>query len=92
MIKGFCKNGLVDEANELLEKMDSNGCSPNECTYNTIIQGLLQHSETSKATKYLKIMVDKGFSANATTTTMFISLLLSNQVDENIRELLPKSG
>ncbi|KAL4597154.1 hypothetical protein ACB092_12G215300 [Castanea dentata] len=76
MIKRFCKNGLVDEANELLEKMDSNGS--------------LQHSETSNATKYLKIMVDKGFSANATTATMFVDLLSSNQVDENIQELLPK--
>ena len=90
MIKGFCKNGLIDEANELLEKMDSNGCSPNGCMYNTIIQGLLQHSETSKATKYLKIMVDKGFSANATIATVFIDLLSSNQVDENIQELLPQ--
>ena len=90
MIKGFCKNELVDEAGELLEEMDSNGCSPDHRTYNTLIQGLLQHGETSKAVKYLKMMVDKGFSANATTAAMFIDLLLSNQVDENIQELLPK--
>ena len=35
-------------------------------------------------------MIDKGFSANATTATVFIDLLSSNQVDENIQELLPK--
>ena len=92
MIKGFCKNGLVDEAKELLEKMDSNGCSPDHFTYNILIQGLLQHGDTAKAMKYLKMMVDEGFSANATIAAMFIDLLLSNQVDENIRELLPKSG
>ena len=61
MIKGFCKNGLVDEASELLEKMDGNGCSPNEHTYNTIIHGFLQHRETSKAMKYLKMMVNRDF-------------------------------
>ena len=91
MVKGFCKEGLIDEVIELLEKMEGSGCSPNKHTYNTIIQGLLQHGETAKAMKYLKMMVDKGFSANATTATMFIDLLSSNQVDENIRELLPKS-
>ena len=70
--------------------MDGNGCSPNEHTYNTIIHGFLQHRETTKAMKYLKMMVDKGFSANATTFALFTELLLSNQVDENIQELLPK--
>ena len=81
---------VVNEVSELLEKMDSNGCSPDHHTYNTLIQGFLQHRETSKAIKYLKMMVDKGFSANATTATLFIDLLLSNQVNENIQELLPK--
>ena len=92
MVKGFGKEGLIDEAIELLEKMEGNDCSPNERTYNILILGLLQHGETAKAMKYLKMMVDNGFSANATTAAMFIDLLSSNQVDENIRELLPKSG
>ena len=48
MIKGLCKEGLIDEASELLEKMGGNGCSPNDRTYNTIVQGLLQHNETPK--------------------------------------------
>ena len=42
----------------------------------------MQHRETSKAMKYLKLMVDKGFSANAIIAALFIDLLLSNQVDE----------
>uniref|UniRef100_A0A7N2L574 Pentatricopeptide repeat-containing protein n=1 Tax=Quercus lobata TaxID=97700 RepID=A0A7N2L574_QUELO len=79
MVKGFCKEGLIDEVIELLEKMEGSGYSPNEHTYNTIIQGLLQHGETAKAMKYLKMMVDKGFSANATAAAMFIDLLSSNQ-------------
>uniref|UniRef100_A0A2N9J9P4 Lon N-terminal domain-containing protein n=1 Tax=Fagus sylvatica TaxID=28930 RepID=A0A2N9J9P4_FAGSY len=64
MIKGLCNGGLLDDASELLEKMDGNGCSPNDRTYNTIIRGLLQHNETSKAMKYLHIMVEKGLLAN----------------------------
>ena len=42
MIKGFCKEGLIDEASELLEKMDGNHFSPDDWTYNRIIQGLLK--------------------------------------------------
>ena len=64
MIKGLCEEGLIDEVGDLLEKMDGNGCSPNDRTYNTIIRGLLQHNETSKTMKYLHIMVEKGFLAN----------------------------
>ena len=90
MHKGLCKEGLIDEASKLLKKIDGNDCTPNDRTYNTIIQGLLQHNETSKAMKYLKIMVDKGFSANATIATMLVDLLLSNQVDKNIQGLLHK--
>ena len=70
--------------------MDGSGCSPDGRTYNTIMQGLLQHNETSKAMKYLEIMVDKGFSTNATVTSMLFDLLSSNQVDKNIQEFLQK--
>ena len=84
--KGLCKEGLLEKASEIFEKMDGSGCSPNDCTNNTIIQGLLQHNETSKAIKYLEIMVDEGFSANATVASMFFDFLSSNQVNKNIRE------
>lgn len=45
MIKRFCKESLLIEANELFKKIEENGCSPNHFTYNTIIQGFLQHNE-----------------------------------------------
>ena len=88
MIKGFCKEGLIDEVSELLEKMDGNHLSPNECTYNTIIQGLLQQNETAKALELIKIMVDKGFSANATIASMVLDLLSANPVDKALQKLL----
>ena len=90
MLKGLCKEGLIEEASEIFEKMDGSGCSPNDRTYNTIIQGLLEHNETSKAMKYIEIMVEKGFLANATVASMVVELLSSNQVDKNIQGLLQK--
>ncbi|KAB1223322.1 hypothetical protein CJ030_MR2G001434 [Morella rubra] len=53
IIKGYCKEGLLNEACALLKQMDWNGCSPDYFTYNAIIQGHLLHKETSKAMKYL---------------------------------------
>ena len=53
MIKGLCQEELIDEACELLEKWDGNGGSRNDRMYNEVIQGLLQHDETSKAMKHL---------------------------------------
>ena len=61
MIKGLCQEELIDEECELLEKWDGNGGSPNDRMYNKVIQGLLQHDETSKAMKHLQKMVYKGF-------------------------------
>ena len=46
MIKGLCQEELIDEACELLEKMDGNDGSPNDCMYNKVTEGLLQHDET----------------------------------------------
>ena len=88
MIKGFCKEGLIDKASELLEKMDGNHFSPDDRTYNTIIQGLLQQNETTKALELVKIMVDKDFSANATIASMVVDLLSANPRDKALQELL----
>ena len=68
--------------------MDGNGCPPNDCTYNTIIRGLLRHNETSKAMELVKIMVSKGFSADMTSTTILVDLLFANLVDIALQELI----
>jgi hypothetical protein len=41
--------------------------------------------------KYLKIMVENGFSANATTATILINLLSTNQADETLQDIFQKS-
>jgi pentatricopeptide repeat protein len=91
MIKAFCKEGLLNEARELFEKMLENCCSPNHVTYNTVIQGFLHHNETSWVVKYIQMMVDKGFLANATTATILIDLLTTNQADKTLQDFFLKS-
>ncbi|XP_059441427.1 pentatricopeptide repeat-containing protein At1g64100-like [Corylus avellana] len=85
MINGFCKEGLLKEARELFEKMNKNGCSPDHFTYNIIIQGFLQHNETSWAVKYFQMMVDKGFSANVTTNTIWTNLFSTKKVEQTVK-------
>jgi pentatricopeptide repeat protein len=70
--------------------MDENGCSPDRVTYNTIIQGFLHHNEISWAVKYIQMMYDKGFSASATTATISIDLLSTNQADKRLQDFFSK--
>jgi pentatricopeptide repeat protein len=85
------QKGLLNEAMELFEKMEENSCSPNHVTYNTIIQGFLHHNETSWVVKYIQMMVDKGFSANANTATILMDLLTTNQADKTLQDFFLKS-
>ncbi|KAF2298367.1 hypothetical protein GH714_023304 [Hevea brasiliensis] len=67
LIDGLCKEGLLDEAYKVFRGMEKSGCVPNGCCYNVIIQGFLWHKDVAKATQLIDEMVDKGFSADATT-------------------------
>ena len=92
MIKGLCKEGLLNEARELFEKMEEFGCQPNHITYNTIIQGFLHHNETSWVVKYIQMMVNKGFQGNVTTATILIDLLTTNQADKTLQGFFKKKS
>ena len=62
MIHGFCKEGLLDEAISLLEKMEENGCAPNFVTYYVVLHRcLLERNENAKAEKLLHEMISRGF-------------------------------
>ncbi|MBA0817550.1 hypothetical protein Gohar_028101 [Gossypium harknessii] len=56
--------------------MGDNGCLPNSCCYNVMIQGFLRNSYPSKATQLLMEMVGKGFSADIFTVTLFMDLIV----------------
>ena len=53
MTHGLCKRGLLYEGNTLFMGMDENGCSPNDCNYNTIIRGLLRNNAVLRAIQLL---------------------------------------
>ncbi|KAM5582876.1 hypothetical protein ABKV19_003008 [Rosa sericea] len=69
MIQGLCHHGLIIEAEKLLREMGGKGCSPNDCT---IIRGLLNNNETSWATRLIQEMLERGFSADASTMELIV--------------------
>jgi pentatricopeptide repeat domain-containing protein 1/leucine-rich PPR motif-containing protein len=60
MINGFCLEGLFDEAEALLSKMEDSGCIPDAVTYGTIIHALFKKDENDKAKKLLLEMSARG--------------------------------
>ena len=67
--------------NKLLKVMEENGCSPNDFTYNTIIRGLIGNNEMSRAIQVFHEMVERGFSADASTTELLVDLLANGKLD-----------
>ncbi|PRQ35049.1 putative pentatricopeptide [Rosa chinensis] len=81
----------VIEAEKLLREMGGKGCSPDGCTYNTIIRGLLNNSKTSWAMKFIQEMVELGFSADASTMELIVGLLSKDIVDPSLLPLFKGS-
>lgn len=75
MIRVHCQKGLFVEAKEMLMKMEENGCLPNSVTYNVIVQEFLKQNECRETEVLLEEMVNKGFSPDATTFSMLLSLI-----------------
>lgn len=59
---------LISEAENLLRKMEEDGCFPNDFTFNTIIRGFIKNNEISGALVLAEQMKERGFSADASTT------------------------
>ncbi|XP_059295688.1 pentatricopeptide repeat-containing protein At3g04760, chloroplastic-like [Lycium ferocissimum] len=78
MITGFCLQGLLDEAKDILRKMEENGCLPNNVTYNVIVQGFLRCGKISELATFMKEMAGKGFSFDATTAEFLVDVISEN--------------
>lgn len=87
MIHGFCKRGLLSEAEKLLRGMGEKGCSPDVWTYNIIIRGLLNNNEASRAVILIQEMGECGFSADARTMELIACLLCKDIVDPALLSL-----
>ncbi|KAM3323394.1 pentatricopeptide repeat-containing protein, mitochondrial-like [Capsicum chacoense] len=74
MINAICREGLLDEAKDLMRKMEQNGFSPEGFTYDFILQGFLKSEKLHEVFPLLQEMVEKGFSPNGYTFELLINL------------------
>uniref|UniRef100_A0A199UCJ0 Pentatricopeptide repeat-containing protein n=1 Tax=Manihot esculenta TaxID=3983 RepID=A0A199UCJ0_MANES len=66
------------------------GCLPNNCCYNIIIQGFLKHEDLPKVSELINEMVDKGLSADATTTELVVRLLCNDDLILRLLKVLAR--
>ncbi|CAL5351199.1 unnamed protein product [Camellia sinensis] len=90
MIHGFCKEGLLHEAKELFVKMEHNGCLPNDVTYNTIIRGFIGQHKCYEALILVEEMVQRGFSVDASNSSLIIDILSTKGQDSALQEVIKK--
>ncbi|XP_028114903.1 pentatricopeptide repeat-containing protein At3g22470, mitochondrial-like [Camellia sinensis] len=90
MIQGFCEEGLLHDAKELFVKMEHNGCLPNDVTYNTIIRGFIGQHKCYEALILVEEMVQRGFSANASNSSLVIDILSTKGQDPALQEVIKK--
>ncbi|CAL5422479.1 unnamed protein product [Camellia sinensis] len=90
MIQGFCEEGLLHEAKELFVKMEHNGCLPDDVTYNTIIRGFIGQHKCYEALILVEEMVQRGFSADASNSSLIIDILSTKGQDPALQEVIKK--
>jgi pentatricopeptide repeat protein len=88
MIKGLCNVGKMVEANEMMNIMKENGCSPHEGTYSTIVRGHLKNKDILKAIEFVEEMRENNFSADASTIELVANLLTNDELDPPSKKLL----
>ncbi|KAM7462440.1 hypothetical protein LguiA_030561 [Lonicera macranthoides] len=80
----------MDDAKELLTRMEEEGCLPDHFTYNLIVQGYLKRSDNDKAIVLLEEMLAMGFSAHASTISMLVDLLPTRGQDPTLLNMIQK--
>ena len=85
MIQGLCNRCLFDEVNELFIEMDENDCSPDDCTYNIVIQALLQNNETFRGLQLLQEMFARGFSIHRSTVIVVLKVVSDDGLDQSVK-------
>lgn len=85
LIRGFCKNSMVDEGFHFFKEMMSFNCDPDVITYNTLVDGLCRAGKVGIAHNLVNGMSKKGKGLNpdvVTYTTLIRGYCMKGEVDE----------
>ncbi|TKY66304.1 Pentatricopeptide repeat-containing protein [Spatholobus suberectus] len=85
LIRGFCKNSMVDEGFRFFKEMAGFDCDPDVVTYNTLVDGLCRAGKVRVARNLVNGMSKKceGLNPNVVTyTTLIRGYCMNQEVDE----------
>ncbi|XP_038987129.1 pentatricopeptide repeat-containing protein At4g01030, mitochondrial [Phoenix dactylifera] len=73
LVSGYAQNGLLDEALELVKKMEGEGTRPNLTTWNGLISGYSMKGMSSQAMILIRQLKANGIKTNVISWTALIS-------------------
>ncbi|CAK7347816.1 unnamed protein product [Dovyalis caffra] len=85
LIRGFCKNSMVDEGFRFFKEMSRFNCDPDVVTYNSLVDGLCRAGKVRIAHNLVKGMVKKikDLSPDVVTyTTLVRGYCMKREIDE----------
>ncbi|KAE9617865.1 putative tetratricopeptide-like helical domain-containing protein [Lupinus albus] len=95
LIRGFCRNSMIDEGFRFFKEMTSLDCNPDVVTYNTLVDGLCRAGKVMIAHNLVKGMSKKCEDLNpnvVTYTTLIRGYCMKQEVDEALVILEEMTG
>lgn len=90
LIRGFCKNSMVDEGFWFFKEMSRFNCDPDVVSYNTLVDGLCRVGKARIAHNVVKGMGKKRMDLNpnvVTYTTLIRGYCMKQEIDEALAVL-----
>lgn len=89
MIRGFCIEGRIEKAYDLLLDMEEKGCAPNVLTINTLLHSFCQIGECLKVIELLHKMAKRDVEPDEITVSILEELLNKDENYHECMNLLP---
>ncbi|CAE6076300.1 unnamed protein product [Arabidopsis arenosa] len=88
ILSWLCKQGKIDEATELLGKMESRGIGPNVVSYNNVMLAHCRKKNMDLARTVFSNMLEKGLKPNNYTYSILIDGCFKNHDEQNALEVV----
>ncbi|PQM38645.1 pentatricopeptide repeat-containing protein [Prunus yedoensis var. nudiflora] len=83
ILGGLCREGRIEDALEMLEKLPYEGVYLNKASYRIVLNFLCQKGELNKATQLLGLMMGRGFVPHYATSNDLLVRLSEAGMAEN---------
>ncbi|KAJ6791212.1 pentatricopeptide repeat-containing protein [Iris pallida] len=91
LVKSFCMQGLMDEADRVFDSIEERtGMKPNEAAYNVLIHGHCRGGNVRKALSLYKEMMEQDFVPSAISTISLIRGLSDEGMSVEVNQVIHK--